>query len=181
MWFIVREAAAGRKGISTTSSSKAGSSSTTDSERVLVAMMVKFLLSRLMPTALDVVEHAIGPDQFTVSHVLTACVDTSNLIVVVASAANFFIFYAVSASFRKTFALTCHCCGACACSLALPKRNSHRTKLPESLLSSHGCDTSGGELGSESLPRHAEGLAHCQQPFQVGCTCMFSLSIKSFN
>lgn len=90
VWFIVRDAAAGRRRISTTSSSKAGTStSTTDSERVLIAMMVKFLLSRLMPTALDVVEHAIGPDNFTVSQLLTACVDTSNLIVVVASAANF--------------------------------------------------------------------------------------------
>lgn len=74
----------------------------TDSEMILIAVTSKFLLSRLIPTMLDVVEHVIGPEQFTRSSTLTLCVDISNLIVVTSSGINLFIFYAFSASFRKS-------------------------------------------------------------------------------
>lgn len=44
----------------------------------------------------------MGPGDFTRSSTLTLCVDTSNLIVVTSSGINLFIFYAFSASFRKS-------------------------------------------------------------------------------
>lgn len=74
-----------------------------DSERILVCVMFKFLLSRLMPTILDVVEHFVGGVEFVHSLTVTRFVDTSNLIVICASAANFLIFFTFSHSFRKFF------------------------------------------------------------------------------
>jgi hypothetical protein len=72
-----------------------------DSEMILIAVISKFLLSRLIPTMLDVVEHVVGSEQFTRSRTLTLCVDVSNLVVVTSSGINLFIFYAFSSSFRK--------------------------------------------------------------------------------
>jgi len=77
------------------------------SELILLCVMAKFLLSRLMPTALDVIEHLIGSDEFTQSAALTLVVDTSNFIVVVFSGANYLVFYSLSPSFRST---STECC-----------------------------------------------------------------------
>ncbi|KAI6185137.1 FMRFamide receptor [Aphelenchoides fujianensis] len=75
---------------------------TTDSEMILGAVVAKFLLSRLLPTTLDVSEHIVGSREFTRSTLATFCVDISNLVVVTSSAINLFIFYFCSASFRKS-------------------------------------------------------------------------------
>ncbi|KAI6192513.1 G-PROTEIN-RECEP-F1-2 domain-containing protein [Aphelenchoides fujianensis] len=75
---------------------------TTDSEMILGAVVAKFLLSRLLPTTLDVSEHIVGSRDFTRSTLATFCVDISNLVVVTSSAINLFIFYFCSASFRKS-------------------------------------------------------------------------------
>uniref|UniRef100_A0A0M3IMD1 G_PROTEIN_RECEP_F1_2 domain-containing protein n=1 Tax=Ascaris lumbricoides TaxID=6252 RepID=A0A0M3IMD1_ASCLU len=63
--------------------------------------MAKFLLSRLMPTALDVAEHIVSAKEFLNSSTATICVDISNLLVVISSATNFFIYFAFSRSFRR--------------------------------------------------------------------------------
>uniref|UniRef100_A0A7E4V269 G_PROTEIN_RECEP_F1_2 domain-containing protein n=1 Tax=Panagrellus redivivus TaxID=6233 RepID=A0A7E4V269_PANRE len=73
----------------------------TDSEMILLYVMAKFLCSRLMPTALDVAEHAVGADKFLESPEATMCVDISNLLVVASSSTNFVIFYVFSNSFRQ--------------------------------------------------------------------------------
>uniref|UniRef100_A0A914ZGH3 G-protein coupled receptors family 1 profile domain-containing protein n=1 Tax=Parascaris univalens TaxID=6257 RepID=A0A914ZGH3_PARUN len=73
-----------------------------DSERILMAIMTKFLISRLLPTALDIIEHIIGQENFLFSATITIIVDICDLIVVLASASNFFIYCAFSRSFRCT-------------------------------------------------------------------------------
>lgn len=77
--------------------------SASDSETILFWVMIKFLFSRLMPTILDVAEHFVGSVEFVNSLRVTMFVDTSNLIVVCSSAANFLIFFTFSRSFRNFF------------------------------------------------------------------------------
>uniref|UniRef100_A0AC34RII3 G-protein coupled receptors family 1 profile domain-containing protein n=1 Tax=Panagrolaimus sp. JU765 TaxID=591449 RepID=A0AC34RII3_9BILA len=97
VWFVLRRAAKARLKMA----AQQNVSGCTDSEMILLAVMAKFLCSRLMPTALDVAEHAIGSDRFLESSEATLCVDISNLIVVASSSMNFLIFYFFSSTFRQ--------------------------------------------------------------------------------
>ncbi|TMS38418.1 hypothetical protein L596_005148 [Steinernema carpocapsae] len=72
-----------------------------DSEMILLMVMAKFLISRLMPTALDLAEHISGAETFLHSPTATLFVDISNLIVVFSSTTNFFFFLFFSRSFRR--------------------------------------------------------------------------------
>uniref|UniRef100_A0A1I8A783 G_PROTEIN_RECEP_F1_2 domain-containing protein n=1 Tax=Steinernema glaseri TaxID=37863 RepID=A0A1I8A783_9BILA len=72
-----------------------------DSEMILLMVMAKFLISRLMPTALDLAEHISGADTFLHSQTATMFVDISNLVVVLSSTTNFFFFLFLSHSFRR--------------------------------------------------------------------------------
>lgn len=78
---------------------------TTDCELVLITVMAKFLISRLMPTALDLAEHIISSPKFLVSTTATFFVDISNLVVVLSSTMNFFIYFTFSRSFRLKFSV----------------------------------------------------------------------------
>ncbi|VDN39488.1 unnamed protein product [Gongylonema pulchrum] len=82
-----------------------------DSELVLVAVMTKFLISRSMPTALDLAEHIVSSREFLNSKTATLFVDISNLIVVFSSATNFFVYFGLSAAFRRSasYSLTKPC------------------------------------------------------------------------
>uniref|UniRef100_A0A915PI39 G-protein coupled receptors family 1 profile domain-containing protein n=1 Tax=Setaria digitata TaxID=48799 RepID=A0A915PI39_9BILA len=71
-------------------------------ELVLITVMAKFLISRLMPTALDVAEHIVSSPEFLLSTTATFFVDVSNLIVVVSGATNFFVYFTLSRAFRRT-------------------------------------------------------------------------------
>ncbi|KAI6214161.1 hypothetical protein M3Y94_00235800 [Aphelenchoides besseyi] len=103
VWMVIRRAAQQRQKMNANSASNSFlHANTTDSEMILIAVIAKFLLSRLLPTILDCVEHIVGAKEFTHSATLTICVDMSNLVVVTSSAINLFIFYACSASFRKS-------------------------------------------------------------------------------
>ncbi|KHN78709.1 FMRFamide receptor [Toxocara canis] len=82
-----------------------------DSELILLAVMAKFLLSRLMPTALDVAEHIVSAKEFLNSPTATICVDISNLLVVISSATNFFVYCAFSRSFRHVVCPRFTCLG----------------------------------------------------------------------
>jgi len=97
VYFVLRAAAKARLKMA----ARQNVSGCTDSEMILLCVMAKFLFSRLMPTALDVAEHAIGSDKFLESSEATLCVDISNLIVVASSSMNFLIFYFFSNSFRQ--------------------------------------------------------------------------------
>ncbi|CAD5226615.1 unnamed protein product [Bursaphelenchus xylophilus] len=99
VWLVIRSAALAR--LKMNASGTMSSACATDSEMILIAVISKFLLSRLLPTVLDVIEHVVGPETFTRSPQLTICVDISNLVVVSSAGINLFIFYAFSNSFRK--------------------------------------------------------------------------------
>ncbi|KHN87743.1 FMRFamide receptor [Toxocara canis] len=83
-------------------------SQSSDSERILLVIMAKFLISRLLPTALDITEHIIGQENFLLSSTVTTVVDICDLIVVLASATNFFIYCALSRSFRRSLTSQCY-------------------------------------------------------------------------
>uniref|UniRef100_A0A914CEQ7 G-protein coupled receptors family 1 profile domain-containing protein n=1 Tax=Acrobeloides nanus TaxID=290746 RepID=A0A914CEQ7_9BILA len=101
-----------------------------DSEKILIAVMVKFLASRLMPTALDVAEHIVSPEAFLMSSTATLFVDISNLVVVASSGTNFFIFFLFSTSFRRTvYNLFCCCLGHSAKVLQQWSIRSHKKSI----------------------------------------------------
>ncbi|CEF60422.1 G protein-coupled receptor, rhodopsin-like family and GPCR, rhodopsin-like, 7TM domain-containing protein [Strongyloides ratti] len=82
-----------QKMLSTSLSNKNISNVTSESNRILFAVMAKFLISRLMPTILDVIECLVGADSFNNDHYYVSLfIDISNFIIVVASGTNFFIF-----------------------------------------------------------------------------------------
>ncbi|KAK0398831.1 hypothetical protein QR680_002771 [Steinernema hermaphroditum] len=99
IWCVVHQSAREQQKmhVRTLSSSKGR----TDSEMILLMVMAKFLISRLMPTALDLAEHISGADTFLHSPTATMFVDISNLIVVFSSTTNFFFFLLFSNSFRR--------------------------------------------------------------------------------
>lgn len=73
-----------------------------DSEKLFIAIIVKFLISRLLTTVLDITEHLIGSDTFFRSNEMLFLAQLSNLIVIVSSGSNFLIFYKFSTSFRSS-------------------------------------------------------------------------------
>uniref|UniRef100_A0A0N5C3V4 G_PROTEIN_RECEP_F1_2 domain-containing protein n=1 Tax=Strongyloides papillosus TaxID=174720 RepID=A0A0N5C3V4_STREA len=80
------------------------SAGTSESNRILLAVMAKFLISRLMPTILDVVECLLGADSFNNDYYYaTLLIDISNFIIVLASTTNFFIFNCYKKLFTNVF------------------------------------------------------------------------------
>src|SRR4051794_32454685 len=75
---------------------------TADSELILLIIATKFLLSRLAPTIIDVLEVYYGRREFMGNEWLIAIVYASNLMVVLSSACNIVIFYAFSPTFRHS-------------------------------------------------------------------------------
>lgn len=76
-----------------------------NSERILFAITVKFLVSRFAATLFDIVEHFVGADVFVNSAFAMLCVYVNNLMVVISSALNFFIFLYFSTAFKKSVAV----------------------------------------------------------------------------
>ncbi|VDK60642.1 unnamed protein product [Anisakis simplex] len=106
--YAVHQAALRRKAICKSSIDVSLERRSCESERILLATMAKFLISRLLPTALDITEHIIGHESFLISPTITIVVDVCDLIVVLASAVNFFIYCALSRTFRRSLGLL-HC------------------------------------------------------------------------
>uniref|UniRef100_A0A0K0EXC0 G_PROTEIN_RECEP_F1_2 domain-containing protein n=1 Tax=Strongyloides venezuelensis TaxID=75913 RepID=A0A0K0EXC0_STRVS len=80
------------------------SAGTSESNKILLAVMAKFLISRLMPTILDVVECLLGADSFNNDYYYaTLLIDISNFIIVLASTTNFFIFNCYKTLFTNVF------------------------------------------------------------------------------
>jgi hypothetical protein len=73
-----------------------------NSERIFFAITTKFLISRLAATLFDILEHLLGAQAFVESPFAMLCVHFNNLVVVIASILNFFIFFGFSSSFRKS-------------------------------------------------------------------------------
>uniref|UniRef100_A0A914W9N7 G-protein coupled receptors family 1 profile domain-containing protein n=1 Tax=Plectus sambesii TaxID=2011161 RepID=A0A914W9N7_9BILA len=76
---------------------------------MLMAVIVKFLISHLMPTALDVGEHIVGSMMFQSSRYASFFIDISNMLIVFNSSTNFWIYLAFGRSFRASIKalLTC--------------------------------------------------------------------------
>lgn len=77
------------------------------SEKIFIAIALKFLISRFTSTSFDILEHLIGVEAFIGSILVMFCVHINNLIVIVSSALNFFIFCFFSKSFRKALSNLC--------------------------------------------------------------------------
>lgn len=88
---------------------------------MLLAVIVKFFLSHVGLTYLDVVELVIGADDFNQDK-LTILVDISNLLVVFNSASNFFIYLAWGKKFRSTL-IECLISEGLCCCCATPSVN----------------------------------------------------------
>lgn len=71
------------------------------SENIFIAITVKFLISRFASTFFDVIEHSIGAEAFIGNSLAMFFVHVNNLMVIISSALNFFIFWLFSNSFRK--------------------------------------------------------------------------------
>lgn len=72
------------------------------SEKVFIALTIKFLISRLTSTFIDSIECLVGPEVFVNSSTATLFVNINNVVVIISSALNFFIFWAFSAKFRRS-------------------------------------------------------------------------------
>uniref|UniRef100_A0A0K0E9X3 G_PROTEIN_RECEP_F1_2 domain-containing protein n=1 Tax=Strongyloides stercoralis TaxID=6248 RepID=A0A0K0E9X3_STRER len=91
-----------QKMLSTSISNNKISNGTSESNKILFAVMAKFLISRLMPTILDVVECLVGADSFNNDYYyVSLIIDISNFIIVVASGTNFFIFNCYKKLYKK--------------------------------------------------------------------------------
>ncbi|VDD93168.1 unnamed protein product [Enterobius vermicularis] len=117
-----------------------------DSELILLAVMAKFLLSRLMPTALDVAEHIVTSEIFVLSPAATLLVAISNLIVVISSAVNFFIYFLLAKSFRRStcscFENLCHDCQRTDCG----RPTAERSNSPAAIFKYNNSDPSPSTL-----------------------------------
>lgn len=73
------------------------------SERLFIAIVAKFLISRWPTTALDIAEFIVGSSEFVKSHEMMLLSQISNLVVILFSASSFCIFYKFSSHFRSSF------------------------------------------------------------------------------
>ncbi len=71
---------------------------------MLLAVAVKFLISRLFPTALDVAEAIVGEENFVQSLSTNYAADISNLVVVLNSLTNSWIYFGFGKGFRRELA-----------------------------------------------------------------------------
>ncbi|CEF61195.1 G protein-coupled receptor, rhodopsin-like family and GPCR, rhodopsin-like, 7TM domain-containing protein [Strongyloides ratti] len=68
---------------------------------MLVLIIVKFLISTILPTACDIIEKIIGAEVFQRSYFATIVVDISNFLIVLNCSTNFWVFLFYGQRFRK--------------------------------------------------------------------------------
>uniref|UniRef100_A0A0K0EQJ5 G_PROTEIN_RECEP_F1_2 domain-containing protein n=1 Tax=Strongyloides stercoralis TaxID=6248 RepID=A0A0K0EQJ5_STRER len=68
---------------------------------MLVLIIVKFLISTILPTTCDIIEKIIGAEVFQRSHLATVVVDISNFLIVLNCSTNFWVFLLYGQRFRK--------------------------------------------------------------------------------
>lgn len=73
-----------------------------DSDWLIMILAIRFLISRLPTTMLDVVESILGSKYFLSSHFIMIALLLSNFFVVLSSATTFFILLFVSRKFRNS-------------------------------------------------------------------------------
>jgi hypothetical protein len=85
------------------------SSSQNTSEKIFIAITIKFLISRFGTISFDIIEHIIGTETFEASSLAMLFVSINNLFVVASSALNFFIFWIFLKPFKKEVSNFCSC------------------------------------------------------------------------
>ncbi|KAF7634616.1 G_PROTEIN_RECEP_F1_2 domain-containing protein [Meloidogyne graminicola] len=68
---------------------------------LIVVIIIKFLISDILPTVLDVFETFIGNEAFMSSPMATLCVDFSNMLLVLNCSTNFWVFILYVRGFRN--------------------------------------------------------------------------------
>ncbi|PAV73773.1 hypothetical protein WR25_16295 isoform J [Diploscapter pachys] len=69
---------------------------------MLVLVIAKFLISDILPTVIDVIEHIVGQDVFMRSSLASLFVDLSNFLIVLNCSSNFWVFIFWGKRFRKS-------------------------------------------------------------------------------
>uniref|UniRef100_A0A1I7X400 G_PROTEIN_RECEP_F1_2 domain-containing protein n=1 Tax=Heterorhabditis bacteriophora TaxID=37862 RepID=A0A1I7X400_HETBA len=78
---------------------------------MLVLVIAKFLISDILPTVIDVLEHVVGQAAFMRSPMASLFVDLSNFLIVLNCSSNFWVFIIWGKRFRKSCCqvmLSCH-------------------------------------------------------------------------
>lgn len=99
IWLVLKNASKVRKAMYVNTSN---SSIMSDSDRVIVTLAIRFLVSRFPTTLIDIAESFLGTPTFFSFTFASLAVHTSNFIVVLSSASTFFTFYIFSKKFRKS-------------------------------------------------------------------------------
>uniref|UniRef100_A0A0N5CDH1 G_PROTEIN_RECEP_F1_2 domain-containing protein n=1 Tax=Strongyloides papillosus TaxID=174720 RepID=A0A0N5CDH1_STREA len=68
---------------------------------MLVLVIIKFLISTILPTTCDIIEKIIGAEVFQKSHFATIIVDISNFLIVLNCSTNFWVFLFYGQRFRS--------------------------------------------------------------------------------
>ncbi|CAI2357712.1 unnamed protein product [Caenorhabditis sp. 36 PRJEB53466] len=69
---------------------------------MLVLVIAKFLISDILPTVIDVLEHVVGQSAFMRSPLASLFVDISNFLIVLNCSSNFWVFFVWGKRFRRS-------------------------------------------------------------------------------
>ncbi|CCD64788.1 G-protein coupled receptors family 1 profile domain-containing protein [Caenorhabditis elegans] len=69
---------------------------------MLVLVIAKFLVSDILPTVIDVLEHVVGQSAFMRSPLASLFVDISNFLIVLNCSSNFWVFFVWGKRFRRS-------------------------------------------------------------------------------
>ncbi|CAI5454681.1 unnamed protein product [Caenorhabditis angaria] len=69
---------------------------------MLVLVITKFLISDILPTVIDVLEHLVGSSNFMQSPLASLFVDLSNFLIVLNCSSNFWVFFVWGRRFRRS-------------------------------------------------------------------------------
>ncbi|KAI6244015.1 G-PROTEIN-RECEP-F1-2 domain-containing protein [Aphelenchoides fujianensis] len=103
---------------------------------IYVLVIAKFLISDVLPTVVDVLEHAVGDRAFMSSPLASLFVDFSNFLLVLNASSNFWVFFFFGRRFRQTCIVLLfggRCGGAFAKLLPLDSDLSSRTRRQSSV------------------------------------------------
>lgn len=105
IWIILKTAAKARKAMYV---SATDTSVRTDSDRVIISLAIRFLVSRLPTTLIDIAESVLGSHEFFSSSLAVLGIHSSNFIVVFSSATTFFTLFFFSTKFRASISSFFH-------------------------------------------------------------------------
>lgn len=99
IWLVLKNATKARKAMYVNTPNTPIMS---DSDRVIVTLAIRFLVSRFLTTLIDIAESFFGSSNFFSLSIAALGVHASNFIVVLSSASTFFTFFVFSTKFRAS-------------------------------------------------------------------------------